>query len=60
MRNASLVITVPQLFTSISALSAENKSYIIALHFKVHGTLQINQSNFLIFNNAFVRVYRES
>ncbi len=32
----------------------------ITSRFCVHGTLQINQSNFLIFNPAFVRVYRES
>ena len=47
MRNTSLVITVPNLFTPKSALSAESNSYIIKLRFKFHKTLQINSSNLL-------------
>ena len=50
MINTSLTITVPHLFSTISAISAESKSYIIALRFKFHEALQINRSNFLIFN----------
>ena len=53
MRNTSLIITVPHLFSPISASSAESKSYIIALRFNLYGTFQINQSNFLISNNTF-------
>ena len=48
MRKATSTITVPHLFSPISAFSAESKSHIIALRFNVHGTFQINQSNFLI------------
>ncbi len=48
MRKATFTITDPHLITSISTLSAESKSYIITLHFKVHGTLKINQKNFFI------------
>ncbi len=53
MRNTSLVITVPHLFLPISAPSAEGKSFITTLRFNLHGTLQINQSNFLISNSTF-------
>ena len=53
MRNTSFTITVPHLFSPKSAFSAEIKSYIIALRFIVHETLQINSSNFLISNNIF-------
>jgi hypothetical protein len=38
----------------------ESSIQSITSRFYVHETLQINQSNFLIFNPAFVRVYRES
>ena len=55
MRNTSVTITVPHLFTSISAFSAESRPYIITLHSKIHETLQINQSNSQIFNNTFVQ-----
>ena len=36
MRNARLVITVPHLFSSLSAFKAEIKSYIYTLRFNVH------------------------
>ena len=52
MRNTSLFITVPHLFSPISAFSAESKSYIIALRFNVYGTLQINQTDFQISNST--------
>ncbi len=58
MRNISYTITVPQSFSPISALITENNSYILALRFNIHETLQINQSNFLIFNPVFIRVSR--
>jgi hypothetical protein len=55
MQKATIAVTVPHLFSPLSALSAESKSYIITLRFNIHGTLQINQSNFLIFNNTFIQ-----
>jgi hypothetical protein len=54
MRNTSLAVSTPHLFSPISAQSAESKSYIV--RFNVHETFQINQSDFLIFNPVFVRV----
>ena len=48
MKNTSFAITVPHLFSPISAQSVENKSYIV--RFNVHETFQINQSDFLISN----------
>jgi len=48
MRNTSFTITVPHLFSPISAFSTESKSYIIALRFNFRETPQINQTNFLI------------
>ncbi len=54
MRNTSLPITVPHLFSPISAQSAESKSYIV--RFNVHETFQINQSDFLISNITFIKV----
>ena len=47
------IITVTQLFSPIFALSEESNSHITTLRFKVNETLQINSSNFLIFNNTF-------
>jgi len=52
MNNTSTTITVPHLFTSISAFSAESKSYIDALRFIVHGMFQINKSILLISNDS--------
>ena len=49
MRNTSIDITLPHLFSPISAFSAESKSNTVALRFIVHGTFQINQSNFFYF-----------
>jgi len=46
MRNTSLHITVPHLFSPISSLSKESNSYITSLRFKIHGMFQINPSNF--------------
>jgi hypothetical protein len=61
MKNFKFVITVPHLLSSISALSAESRLYIISLHFNVHATLQINSIVFLSFNNIhhLLNVYRE-
>ena len=51
MRKSTFIITVPHLFSPISAFSAESKSNIIALHFKVHGTIQI------YFNGVSINFY---
>ncbi len=48
MRNTSLIITVPHLFSPISAISKEIKSYVNTSRFNVYKTLQINKYNFLI------------
>ncbi len=53
MRNSCFSITVPHLFTPMPALSAESKTYTLITYSYNQGTLQIIQSNFLIFNNAF-------
>ncbi len=53
MRNTSFTVSIPHLFSPISAPSAESNSYIV--RFNVHGTLQKNN---LIswFSVSFVRV----
>ena len=43
MRKATSTITVPHLFSPISAFSAESKSHIITLRFNVHETFQTNK-----------------
>ncbi len=64
MQKATSDITILHFFLPISAYISEahHESSIqsITQRFCVHGTFQINQSNFLIFNPAFVRVYRKS
>ena len=55
MRKTTFASAIPHLFSPISALSAESNSHIITPRFKVHETLQINQSNFGISNNTFVQ-----
>lgn len=61
MKNSKFIITVPHLLSSISALSAESRLYIISLRFNVHATFQINSIIFLSFNNRYhlLNVYRE-
>ncbi len=54
MHNTSFHITVPHLFLPISAQSVESNSYI--MRFNIHGTYQINQSDFLISKNTVVQV----
>jgi hypothetical protein len=54
MNNTSIAITVPHLFSPISAFSAESISYNIALRFRFYETFQINQSNLLISNTNSV------
>ncbi len=59
MRKATSDITILHFFLPISAYISEAHHTSITSRFCVHGTLQINQSNFLTFNPTFVRVYRE-
>ena len=54
MNNTRFHITVPHLFSPISAQSIERKSYIV--RFNVHETFQINQSDFLISNITSIKV----
>ncbi len=62
MQKATFAITGPHFFLPISAYISEanHESSIqsITSRFNVHGTLQIKQSNFLIFNPIFMRVSR--
>ncbi len=63
MQKATFAIIIPHFFLPISTyISQANHTSITShiLRFKGHETLQLNQSNFLILNPAFVRVYRES
>ena len=55
MKNTSFTITVPHLFSHISAFSAESNSYIIIFRFNINQTLQINQSSFLISDNIVIQ-----
>ena len=56
MKNTSFTITVPHLFSHISAFSAENNLYIIIIfRFNIDQTLQINQSSFLISDNIVIQ-----
>jgi hypothetical protein len=55
MRNTNFTITVPHLFSHISAFSAESNSYIIIFRFNIDQTLQINQSSFLIWIILFIQ-----
>ena len=56
MKNISFNTTVPHLLSPVSAFNAENKPYINTLRFNFLETFQINQSNYLISNNAFVQI----
>jgi hypothetical protein len=60
MQKATSDITILHFFLPISTYISEAHHTSITSRFCVHGTLQINQSNFLNFNPALVRVYRES
>ena len=59
MRNTMFAITIPYVFSLSFALGVAVNPYIIIPSFKVHETLQINQSNLLFSNNTFVQgLYR--
>ncbi len=55
MKETTFTITVPHLFSPISAFSAESKSNIIALRFNVYETFQINQTYFQISNSTSIQ-----
>ena len=55
MGKTTFAITSTHLFSPISVLSKESNLYITTLRFNVQETLQINKSNFLISNSAFVQ-----
>ncbi len=57
MQKATFAITVPHFFLPISAYISEAHRTSIISRFKVHETLQINQSNFFI---LLFKVYKES
>ena len=67
MQKATFAITIPHIASrlylqSLHFLQIPNHKLSIqslTLRFCVHGTFQINTSHFLIFNSAFVRVYRK-
>ncbi len=60
MQKATSAITISNLFSPIFEYISKANHTSITPRSKFHGTLQINQSNFLISNPAFVRVYEES
>ncbi len=61
MQKTTFAITIPHIISRLylhCQQKANHTSLISSI--KVHETFQINQSNFLDFNPAFVRVYGES
>ena len=58
MRNAGFYITVPHLYSSVSAFSAEGEPLTTTSRIVFHGTFQINQFNSQIFNSAFIQFLR--
>ncbi len=60
MQKATFAITIPHYISRLCLYSLQRPNHkpsiqSLILRFNVHGTLQINQSNFLISNNAFVQ-----
>ncbi len=63
MQKATFAITIPHIISRLCLHSLQRPNHkpsiqLLTSRFKVHETLQINQSNFLIFNPIFVRVSR--
>jgi hypothetical protein len=62
MLKATFAITVPRfcshLYLRFLQKAIHTSFNIILSRFCIHETLQINQSNFLIFNPVFIRVSR--
>ncbi len=54
MQKATFITSIPHFFSRLFLQKANHTSFIS--RFKIHETLQIVQSNFLIFNTAFVQV----
>jgi hypothetical protein len=55
MQKTTFAITIPHFYLPISAHTAEAHHTSVTSRFKVHETLQINQSNFGISNNTLVQ-----
>ncbi len=60
MQKAAFIITIPHLFSHIYPHSLQRHNHTSSIQsltsrFRVHETLQINQSNFGISNNTFVQ-----
>jgi hypothetical protein len=59
MQKATFAITIPHIASHLYLHSLQRPNHtssnITLSCFKVHETIQINQSNLLIFNNAFVQ-----
>ena len=60
MQKATSAITIPHIISRLCLHSLQRPNHkpsiqLLTLRFKVHGTLQINPSNFLISNNTFVQ-----
>ncbi len=65
MQKTTFAITIPHIISRLCLHSLQRPNHkpsiqLLTLRFKVHETFQLNQSNFLTYNPAFVRVYRES
>ncbi len=58
MQKATFTTSIPHIISRLFLQRPNHTS--ITSRFNVHETLQINPSNFVIFNPAFVRVYIES
>ncbi len=56
MQKATSAIAFPHFFLPISTYISEAHHTSITLRFCIHETFQIQQSNFFIYNNAFVQV----
>ncbi len=56
MQKATFAVTIPHIASRLYLLSLQRHNHTsITSRFCVHETLQINQSNILIFNNTFVQ-----
>ncbi len=60
MQKATFTTSIPHIISRLCLHSLQRPNHkpsiqLLTLRFKVHGTLQINKSNFLIFNSAFVQ-----
>ncbi len=55
MQKAALMTSIPHIISRVYLRSLQKANHTsFTSRFKIHETLQINQSNFLVFNNTFV------